>query len=207
MTLKIYGISTSRAIRPLWTAEELGLRYEHVPLPYQGGATHTPEFLDLNPNGHIPVLDDEGIIVWESMACALYLARRYGGQGQASLAPLIPREEAEVLRWTFWAVTEVEKDALTVLMHLRGMAPEQRKPELAQAAERRLLKPLAVLENHLQQNAHVAGERFTVADVTLASVVNWTRASSTLLAQSPRVLAWLKDCIARPAYQRAKALP
>ena len=73
MSLKIYGISASRAIRPLWVAEELGLSYEHVPVPYQGGATRTPEFLALNPNGHIPVVDDDGIIVWESMACALYL--------------------------------------------------------------------------------------------------------------------------------------
>lgn len=207
MALKIYGISASRAIRPLWAAEELGIRYEHVVVPYQGGATHTPEFLELNPNGHIPVLDDDGIVVWESMACALYLARRYGAGVPDSIAPQTPREEADALRWSFWAVTEVEKDALTVLMHLRGMAPEQRKPELAEAAERRLLKPLAVLENHLQQNAFMAGGRFTVADVAVASVVNLARASTTLMAQSPRVLAWLKECIGRPAYQRAKALP
>lgn len=207
MALKIYGISASRAIRPLWAAEELGVPYEHVVVPYQGGATHTAEFLELNPNGHIPVLDDDGIIVWESMACVLYLARRYGGDTPGSIAPQTSGEEAEALRWSFWAVTEVEKDALTVLMHLRGMAPEQRKPELAEAAERRLLKPLAVLENHLQQNTYMAGNRFTVADVAVASVVNWARASTTLMAQSPRVLAWLKECLARPAYQRAKALP
>ncbi len=207
MALKIYGISASRAIRPLWAAEELGIRYEHVVVPYQGGATHTPEFLELNPNGHIPVVDDNGVIVWESMACVLYLARRYGAATPDGIAPQTPREEAEALRWTFWTVTEVERDAVTVLMHSLVMPPEQRKPELAEAAERRLLKPLAVLENHLQQNAHMAGERFTVADLTVASVVNWTRVSTTLMAQSPRVLAWLKECMARPAYQRAKALP
>lgn len=71
MTLKIYGIAASRASRPLWVAHELGLAYEHIPLPYQGGATRTAEFLALNPNGHIPVVDDNGVLVWESMACAL----------------------------------------------------------------------------------------------------------------------------------------
>ena len=58
MSLKIYGIGASRASRPLWAALELGLQFEHLPIHYQGGATRTSEFLALNPNGHIPVLED-----------------------------------------------------------------------------------------------------------------------------------------------------
>ena len=58
MSLTIYGIAASRAVRPLWAAAELGLSFEHVETPYQGGATRTPEFLALNPNGRIPVLVD-----------------------------------------------------------------------------------------------------------------------------------------------------
>lgn len=94
MTLKIYGIAASRAIRPLWVAEEMGLAYEHGALPYQGGAAHTPQFLALNPNGHIPVIDG-GIIVWESLACALYLGRRFGAEQSDSIAPHSQREEAK----------------------------------------------------------------------------------------------------------------
>src|SRR3990167_5479929 len=82
MGLTIYGIAASRAVRPLWAATELGLAFEHVHTPYQGGATRTPEFLALNPNGHIPVLVDhrpEGdVAVWESMACTLYVVRQHG---------------------------------------------------------------------------------------------------------------------------------
>jgi glutathione S-transferase len=203
MSLKIYGISASRAIRPLWVAEELGLSYEHLPVPYQGGATRTPEFLALNPNGHIPVVDDDGIIVWESMACALYLARRYGTPG--SIAPQTPQEEADALRWSFWTVTEVEKDALTVLMHRLGLPPDQRKPELAVAAEKHLVADVHVLEQHLQTRTYMAGERFTVADVTVASVMFWTGPAATLLESAPRTQAWLKACLERPAYRRAKA--
>jgi glutathione S-transferase len=203
MSLKIYGIAASRAIRPLWVAEELGLSYEHVPVPYQGGATRTPEFLALNPNGHIPVVDDNGIIVWESMACALYLARRYGAPG--SIAPQTPQEEADALRWSFWTVTEVEKDALTVLMHRLGLPPEQRKPELAEAAEKHMVADVRVLEQHLQTRSYMAGERFTVADVTVASVMFWTGPAASLLESAPRTRAWLKACLERPAYRRAKA--
>lgn len=206
MTLKIYGISASRAIRPLWAAEELGLSYEHVAVPYQGGATHTPEFLALNPNGHIPVVDDGGIIVWESMACALYLARRYGGQTADSIAPQNWQEEADALRWTFWTVTELEKDALTVLMHRLVMPAEQRKPELADAAERRLAGPVRVLEQHLHGRSYIAGERFTVADLTVASVMFWAKPARAQMESAPRTQAWLQTCLSRPAYVRAKGL-
>ncbi|WP_228778439.1 glutathione S-transferase N-terminal domain-containing protein [Polaromonas sp. Pch-P] len=77
MTVKIYGTAASRAARPLWLVHEMGLTHEHIPLPYAGGATRTPEFLAINPNGRIPVVDDDGVLVWESMACVLYLAERF----------------------------------------------------------------------------------------------------------------------------------
>ena len=135
MTLKIYGISASRAARPLWAALELGVPFEHIAMTYKAGATRTPEFLALNPNGHIPVVVDERpegtVTVWESMACALYIARVHGQADGQSITPANAREEAEALRWSFWTVTELEKDALTVLMHRMAMPQDQRKPELA----------------------------------------------------------------------------
>lgn len=215
MTLKIYGIGASRAGRPLWTALELGVPFEHIATPYAGGATRTAEFLGINPNGHIPVVIDErpegAVTVWESMACALYIARVHGQADGQSISPATPREEAEALRWSFWTVSELEKDALTVLMHRMAMPQEQRKPELAEQAESRLKVPLAVLEQHLQAQhaqgqAYVAANRFTVADVCVASVASWIRPAAALLAQYPAVSAWLKACVDRPAQAQARAL-
>ena len=199
MSLKIYGAAASRAARPLWVAHELGLKYEHVPTPFVGGATRTPEFLQLNPNGHIPVVDDGGIIVWESMACALYLAQRYTAADGTSLAAATPAEQAEVLRWTFWAVTECEKDALTVLMHTVFMPEAQRKPELARESGARIQVPLRVLEQHLSGRTYLAGDRFTVADICVASVLGWLQPVPALLADHPQVDAWLKRCLLRDA--------
>ncbi len=212
MTLKIYGIAASRASRPLWVAHELGLAYEHVALPYQGGATRTPEFLAINPNGHIPVVDDDGVLVWESMACALYLAERFKAADGSSLAAMNHAERAEILRWTFWAVTECEKDALTVLMHTFVMPPDRRKPELAEEAARRLVAPLKVLEQHLGGSAQgparawLAGERFTVADIAVASVLAWVRPAAHLLAACPHSADWLARCLARPAQLQVRAM-
>jgi len=202
MTIKLYGIAASRTARPLWLLEELGVPYEHVSQTYQGGATRTPEFLALNPNGHIPVLVDDGIVVWESMAITLYLARKFGGP----LAPATAAEEAEVLRWTFWAVTECEKDALAVLMHRVAMPADKRDPEIAARAEGALKKPLAVLDAHLANRPYLAGDRFTVADVNVASVLAWAQGARALMDETPRVAEWLKRCLARPAQQKVREL-
>ncbi|MBT9465138.1 glutathione S-transferase family protein [Hydrogenophaga sp.] len=213
MSLTIYGIPASRAVRPLWAATELALDYHHVRLPYQGGGTRTPEFLAINPNGHVPVIVDarpEGeVVVWESMACALYIARHHGQADGVSITPATPREDAEALRWSFWSVTETESDALTVLMHRMAMPEERRKPEMADAAERRLAVPLRVIEQHLRKQkdagqAFLAAARFTVADVCAASVLNWARPSTELMAAHPLTHDWILRCMARPAYVQVR---
>jgi len=206
MTLKIYGTAASRAARPLWLAHEMGLPHEHIPLPFTGGATRTPEFLAINPNGRIPVVDDDGVLVWESMACVLYLAERFKAPGVPLLAAQNAAEQAEILRWSFWVVTECEKDALAFLMHRILMPVERRKPQLADDAERHLLVPLRVLDQHLQTRPYLAGERFTAADVCVASVLAWVQGAASLLAQCPRVDEWLQRCLSRPAYRTVRLL-
>lgn len=216
MSLTIYGIPASRAIRPLWAATELELDFTHINLDYQGGGTRTPAFLAINPNGHVPVVVDQRpadqggeVVVWESMACALYLARHHGAADGLGITPANPAEDAEALRWSFWAVNEVERDALTVLMHRMVMPVGRRKAELAQAAERRLVAPLGVIEQQLElQQAtgaqFLAAQRFTVADLCAASVLNWARPAGQLMSQHPLTHEWIIRCIGRPAYVHAK---
>jgi glutathione S-transferase len=211
MALKLYGIAASRTSRPLWALEELGIPYERVKIDYRAGGSRTPSMLALNPNGHLPVLDDEGIIVWESMACCLYLAKKYTSEvsqseGIACLGALNLAEEADILRWTFWTVTEVEKDALIVLEHRLVMPENRRDPSYAEKAEKRLMVPLRVLEAHLAGRTYIAGERFTVADINVASVVTWIRPAAQMLAGFPKVSAWLKLCLERPAQIRVREM-
>jgi glutathione S-transferase len=208
MTMTIYGILTSRAMRPLWAAQELGLDFVHENMPFSGGATRTPEFLTINPNGHIPALVDNRpdgrVVVWESMACALYLAQQYGRADGSDLSPASPAENADALKWSFWTVTELEKDALTVLMHRLAMPEAQRKPELADEAQKRLKVPLQVLEDELaRQKAlghdYLAGSRFTVADLCVASVVQWVRSGKGFGDGYALVQDWAQRCLGREA--------
>src|SRR5690242_13628716 len=75
--LKIYGIARTRAFRALWMAMELGIDYEHDPVEIGDAGARTPEFLAINPNGRLPVIVDDGFVLFESLAITMYLAKKH----------------------------------------------------------------------------------------------------------------------------------
>jgi glutathione S-transferase len=203
MSLKIYGVARSRAARVLWMAKELGLDYEHVKVDFATGETRRPEHLALNPNGHVPVIDDDGLILWESMPINLYLAKKYGAGG---LYPSRLEDEARAWQWSFWGVTEVERPVLTAMMN-RAVYPEsQRDLAAADAAEKALAQPLGVLDGVLTHTAYLLGGNFTVADLNVASILAWARPARINMSPFPRVAEWLKNCAERPAASATRQL-
>ena len=78
--LRIYGIARTRAFRALWMAKELGLDYEHIPVEIGDAGARTPEFLAINPNGRLPVIVDDGFVLFESLAITLYLAKKHSAR-------------------------------------------------------------------------------------------------------------------------------
>lgn len=203
MALKIYGVARSRAFRTLWMAGELGLDYEHVKLDFADGSTRRPDYLAINPNGHVPAIDDGGFRLWESMAVNLYLAKKYGGG--CGLYPQRLEDEARAWQWSFWGMTEIERPALAVLMNRVG--PEDRR-DLATAdeGERALAAPLKVLDAAVTTTPFLLGGGFTVADLNVASILVWARQARVDLAAIPKAAAWLKLCHDRPAAQAARQL-
>jgi glutathione S-transferase len=157
MALKIYGVARSRAFRNLWMAKELGLDYEHVKVDFAKGETRTPAHLALNPNGHVPVIDDDGFVLWESMAINLYLAKKYGA---GTLYPTLLEDEARTWQWSFWAMTEVERPVLTALFNRAILAEDKRDAAAGDAAEKQLAKPLRVLDGRTRAQRQSARSRF-----------------------------------------------
>lgn len=192
--LTIYGVYRSRATRNIWLAEELGLAFKSVPVtqPYRPDAaklnTRSPEFLAINPNGHVPSIDDDGLILHESLAINLYLARKHGGP----LAGKDVAEEGLMTMWSFWAVTEVEGNALAVM----------RDPKGATTALEALKAPFAVLNAALAKSGYLVGGRFTVADLNVAECVRYAAAATALFDAAPNVRSWLAACQARPAFKK-----
>jgi glutathione S-transferase len=203
MALKIYGVARSRAFRTLWMAKELGLDYEHVKVDFATGETRTPEHLALNSNGHVPVIDDDGFILWESMAINLYLAKKCGAGG---FYPSRLQDEARAWQWSFWGMTELERPVLTALFN-RAILPEsQRDAAAADAAEKTLAQPFAVLQGVLSGSAYLLGEQFTVADLNVASILAWARPAQIDFSAVPKVAEWLRVCAERPAARAARQL-
>jgi glutathione S-transferase len=202
MALKIYGIARSRAFRTLWMAKELGLDYEHVKVDFVT-ETRTPAHLALNPNGHVPVIDDNGFVLWESMAINLYLAKKYGA---GTLYPTRLEEEARAWQWSFWGMIEAERPVLTALFNRAILPEDKRDAAAADAAEKELAQPLGVLEGALGRGANLLGDNFTVADLNVASILSWARPAQIDIAPFPKVAGWLKNCAERPAARAARQL-
>ena len=205
--LKVYGIKQSRAIRALWMCRELGLEYEHVKVNFADEATKTPAFLAINPSGKIPAIDDDGFGLSESMAINIYLAKKHN-------CPLMPKDlkgEAQVLQWSFWVMSEIEKPLLNVMLQQATFKdPEVEKyfrqrnpknPELEKAGVEGLQKPLAYLEKHLGKSKYLLGDNFTLADLNVASVMLWLTRTNLDMTAFPKAKQWLDACLARPAAQ------
>jgi glutathione S-transferase len=194
--LTIYGIPQSRAARCLWMARELGVPHEVVPVHYRV-ARDAPELLRVNPNGRIPAMEDAGFALFESMAINLYLARKYGAG--SALVPRSLEEEALVDQWSFWVVAELEKPLVTLLVHAVGIRAVD-EGTLAKARGD-MERPLKVLDRHLSGRPWLLGGRFTVADLNVASVLDWQRPTKLDLSPHPRVADWLSRCLSRPAFE------
>ena len=110
----LYGTANSRANRVIWTLNELGLDYDHKPIDFRKGETNTPEYLAMNPLPTLPTLKDGDIVVHESCAINLYLAKKYPG-GQMS--KLSEQEEIEATQWSFWSMWNIERHTTEILNH------------------------------------------------------------------------------------------
>lgn len=207
--LQIYGVTRSRASRIVWLCYELDLPFEQVavvqayrlPDPLAPDAplnTLSPEFLALSPQGAIPVIRDGDLMLSESYACTLHLARSQG----APIGPQNASEDAQMQQWSLYAATAIESDALTVMkLHRPGQAQPGADQAALAAASERLIRPLRVLEDRLSQHGYLVGDRFTVADLNMAEAIRYARGHDALFHDFPAVTAWLSTCQARPAFQ------
>lgn len=208
--LTIHGVTRSRASRVVWLCHELGLPFRQVPViqayrlgnPQAPGAalnTRSPAFLALSPAGTIPVIEDDGLVLSESLACTLYLARKHGGP----LAPADAAEDALMLQWSLYAATTIEPESLTIqMLHRPGQSQPAEDATLVADAAERLVRPMKVLEDRLSRHSHLVGDRFTVADLNVAEILRYAQGYGALMQQFPAVQAWLSACQARDGFRQ-----
>jgi glutathione S-transferase len=199
--LRIYGIARTRAFRALWAAMELGLDFEHLPIEIGDAGAKSPEFLAINPNGRLPVVVDDGFVLFESLAITLYLAKKHGF---GTLYPATLEGEARAWQWSFWAIAEVDRGVNIWSLHAVRLPPQERNAALREEALKVIAAPFRVLDAAVAKVPYLLGNDFTVADLNVAAVIS--RAVDMDLSAVPHLQAWLTRCLDRPAARKALAL-
>lgn len=207
--ITLYGVHRSRASRPIWLLAEIGAPFTHVPViqAYRLADakakdaplnTASPEFLAVTPMGQIPAMQDGDLLLTESFAITLHLARTLGG----ALGPKTNAETALMEQWALFGASAIEVPALEITYAVAdgGLQTPEGKAIIALAAEK-LRRPLARLQTHLVATSHMVGGRFTVADINLAECMRYAQSHPTLLGEFPAVKAWLEACQARPGFK------
>jgi glutathione S-transferase len=210
----LYGAYRSRATRNFWLALEAGKDLELKPVlqayrladPKAADAplnTQSPEFLSISPAGAIPLLKDGDLVISESLAINLYLAKKWGGP----LAPKDAGEDAQMMQWALYGMTALEPHTLPILYcyaEKRATTPEG-QAELASHTEA-LERPLKALNTHLETHGgHMVGGRFTVADINMAEILRYVQPHTSVLPRFPAVNAWLSACQSRAAFKEMMA--
>lgn len=210
--LSLYGVYRSRALRPLWLLAETQVPFTHIPViqayrltdPQAPGAplnTATPDFLSVNPIGQIPALRDGPVLLTESLAICLHIARKFGG----ALGPASDDEASLMENWALFAATSVEPAAIEILYTFRDKQQDTPTGQgILRIAAERLKRPLDRLENHLQGRSWLL-DRFTVADIMVEECLRYGQPYAPLLANHPNVARWLAACQSRPAFQEVWA--
>jgi glutathione S-transferase len=197
--LRLYGAARSRGLRTLWMLGELGLQYEHKDYLPRSAETKTPEFRALNANGRVPVIDDDGFVLSESMAINLYLAKKHG-----KLYPTDPKNEALAWQWSLWETDRLDRQIVNYCRHTSDLPEAERKADVAKAAWDECVPAFDVLDGALKKSQWLAGSDFSVADLNVAAAL--FRGLSVDLAKWPSLQAWLQKCWERPAAKKARAM-
>jgi glutathione S-transferase len=198
--LKAYGRGSSDSTQKvLWMLGETGQPFEHIPLGGSFGGLDDPAYLELNPHGRIPTIDDNGVVVWESNAIIRYLAAVYC---RGSLWLEDPAERAGADQWMTWAQTKLYGD-FNRLFWLTVRTPEQEQnPDKIQSTLARLIDSYRLLDAQLSRHAYVAGGDLTMADIPTGSTLYRYFNMPIERPELPNLERWYALLCEREAYRK-----
>ena len=200
--IRLHTSTTPNGRKVSIALEELGLDYEVRHWNLQANEQLSDEFLALNPNHKIPVLEDDGLVIWESGAILLHLAEKYGG-----LLPKDPAGRIAAIQYAFFQTGGVGPNLGRLAAQLRR--PEgERNDEMIGIFSGEIDRLLGVIDRILEDGREYLAGEYSIGDIMH---VGWLKPmldlKAPLLTKRPRVVAWLERILARPAVQRGFAVP
>lgn len=198
--LTVWGRRNASNVLPvMWTIGELGLEHERRDVGGSFGGVTTPDFLAMNPNGRIPVLEDDGFVLWESNAIVRHLCRHYGA---GRLLPVDERGCALADQWMDWYKTTAYPDYIDLFWAIVRTEPPLRDPARIARLARSLGAALRILDAHLADRDHVLGDALTMADIPLGALVHRYFSLAVERHELTHVQAWYQRLCERPAYRQ-----
>ena len=202
--LRILGrLSSINVQKVVWCAEELGLPYERVDVGGKFGGNDTPEYLAKNPNGLVPVIEEDGFVLYESNAIVRYLVARHSPDG---LWPDDLRRRADVDRWMEWQSTNYTPAMWGAFWQLIRTPAEKRDAGLVESSRAKSEKLSGILDAQLRGRRYVAGDRFTAADIVIGCAAHrWLNLPIERQAR-PDLERWYAEVRSRPASRPVTSL-
>ena len=203
--LHLWGRLSSINVRKVvWAAQEVGVPFTRTDAGGQFGIVQTAGYLRMNPNALVPVMQDGGIILWESNVIVRYLATRHP---EAGLMPLAPAQRFEAEQWMDWQQTTTNPAGRTAFIQLVRTPVEKRDPERVRQSVAATEPLMAMLDQHLSQRAFMLGDKFSMADIPLGCEVHRWFGLPQPRPAWPHLERWFAALCARPASKGALDIP
>lgn len=203
--MKIWGRENSVNVeKVLWTCDELNLPFERVDAGGQFGIVDTPEYRALNPNGLVPTVEVDGMVMWESNAIVRYLVAKHS-RGDLWPDDAAVRFEAE--RWMDWSSTTFWPAFRDLFWNLVRTPPERRDTDAIARSHARSAELFGYLDAHLSRHPYVAGEKFSMGDIPMGCAM-WRWVSLPIERPAhPSLKRWFDRLCERPSYQKVVNKP
>lgn len=203
--LKIWGRTTSINVQKvLWCCAELDLPYERVDAGGSFGINNTSEYLAMNPNGLVPTIEDDGLILWESHAIVRHLARKHG---RGTLWPEDEKTCADADRWMEWYSTTLWNNLRPVFLNLVRIEPAKRDMKAVEEARKRMADNFAIVEKQLAGRDYLTGSRFNMADIPMGVALHRWFLLPIERPDYPRLAAYYERLRQRPGFAKHCAAP
>ena len=197
--LTIWGRRNSLNVQKvMWLVGELGLAHHHVNAGGSFDGLDDPRFLALNPNGRVPVIDDDGTVVWESHSIIRYLRARHGA---GTIWRLEPAERSLADRWMDWALATLQPAFMELFWGFYRTPDDRRNWHAIRDAIARCAECYLLLDRHLSERPYLAGADFTMADIPAGTTLYRYFALEIERPLLPNVDRWYRRLARRPAYQ------
>lgn len=203
--LKIWGRLTSLNVRKVvLAAQELGIRFERIDAGGTFGIVRTPDYLAKNPNGLVPVIEDDQLVLWESNVIIRYLCARHSPD---ALYPLALPHRFDAERWMDWQQTTLNPAGRQAFIQWIRTAAERRDATLIAQSVAATEPLLAMLDEHLGRQPFITGDRLTMADLPIACEVDRWVSLPQQRPERPNLDRWFAGIRARPSSQGVLGLP